>query len=354
MKTKLVYVLTCAPEKDYIEQAHMALWSARHHNPDAHIVLVVDDATDALFVDKRAEVLSYISEMIVVPFEDAALSPMYRSRFIKTQVRELVKGDILFVDSDTICCRNLNEIDQFTCEVGAAGDNNMAFQEDAFKEETIGMVAPLCDISKEEYYYSSGVVYSKDTPMAHKLFALWHRYWLEGTQKGINIDQPAFAKANIEMNHIIENIDDMYNCVLYTQNDYLGKAAILHISKFPQTSFLFKPMVLSIIREQGITSWLEDMILKVHATYLPYDYSIKHSSFMQRRNWIRSIAYAAREYGRYVDATYKEWEFKVGIQAVIKKLMRLHLYRTGIMIWLLYKRYQLRKKSNLRANVCAI
>ena len=66
MKTKLVYVLTCAPDKHYIEQAHISLFSARYHNPDAHIVLIVDQSTDALFVGKRADLLQYLSEKIVV------------------------------------------------------------------------------------------------------------------------------------------------------------------------------------------------------------------------------------------------------------------------------------------------
>ena len=72
MRTKLVYVLTCAPEKHYIEQALMSVFSARHWNPDAHIVLLVDDLTDKLLVGKRADVLDYISEKIVVPFDEAS------------------------------------------------------------------------------------------------------------------------------------------------------------------------------------------------------------------------------------------------------------------------------------------
>ena len=48
MKTKLVYVLTCEPEATYIEQALMAVWSARYWNPDAHIVLLTDNKTSAL------------------------------------------------------------------------------------------------------------------------------------------------------------------------------------------------------------------------------------------------------------------------------------------------------------------
>ena len=78
MQTKLVYVLTCASEKHYIEQALIAVFSARHWNPEACIVLLVDDKTDALLVGKRSEILDYVSEKIVVPFENATLSPMYR------------------------------------------------------------------------------------------------------------------------------------------------------------------------------------------------------------------------------------------------------------------------------------
>ena len=296
MKTKLVYVLTCAPEKDYIEQAHMAIWSAHYHNPDAYIILIVDDLTDKLFEGKRAEILNYISEKIVVPFEDVSLTPLYRSRWIKTQVRELVKGDLLFVDCDTVCCRNISEVDNFTCEVGGAGDNNTPFTEDAYRAGTIRQVAPLCDISNEEYYFSSGVLYCKDTPNVYKLFALWHDNWKKGVDLGINIDQPALVKANIEMGHIITPIDDMYNCVLYTMNQHLYDAAILHISKFPRTSFLFKPKVLAVVREQGITPWLEELILNIDKTWIPYDYAIKHSTFVQREKWIRDMVYAAKMY----------------------------------------------------------
>lgn len=250
MKTKLVYVLTCAPEATYIEQALMAVWSARYHNPDAHIVLIVDDKTDVLLTGKRAEILNYISEKIVIPFEDESLTPMYRSRWIKTQVRELISGDFLFVDCDTICCRSLAEVDDFTCEVGAVGDDNTLFQENAFKASTCKNAAPICDLSNEQYYFSSGVLFCQDTRAVHELFALWHKYWRDGVDKGINIDQPAFAKANIVIGHIIQSIDNVYNCVLYTQNSYLADAVILHVSRFPQMSFLFKPKALAVLRER--------------------------------------------------------------------------------------------------------
>lgn len=354
MKTKLVYVLTCAPEATYIEQALMAVWSARYWNPSAYIVLLTDDKTDLLLHGKRGEILQYITEKIVIPFEEYSLTPLYRSRWIKTQVRQMIEGTFLFVDCDTICCRSISEIDEFICEVGAAGDDNTLFSQNVSKEETSQKVSPLCDISKEEYYFSSGVIFCKDTPATRNFFALWHAYWKEGLAFGIKIDQPSLAKANIETGHIIVPIGNVYNNVLYTQNNHLLESAILHISNFPQTSFLFKKHVLSIIREQGITPWMEELISRIHTTYLPFDYSIKHSTVRQRMTWITEIAYAARIYGKYVNDTYEEWEFKVGIQRLLRYLLRLHFYQFAVAVWLAYKRFQLRKRDNLPSNVCAI
>lgn len=353
MKTKLVYVLTCSPNDDYIEQALIAVWSARYHNPDVHIVLLTDNLTDGLLTGKRGEVLNYISEKIVISFDNDK-NMHYRSRWLKTKVREFVRGNILFVDCDTICCRSIEEIDEFTCEVGAVGDNNTLFKEDLYKDDTVRMVSPLCDISNEDYYYSSGVIYCKDTKKAYELFALWHQFWLEGvTQFGIKFDQPSLAKANIELNHLITPIDGVYNCVLYTQNVFLQQAAILHVSKFPQTSYLFKPKVIRILREQGIVTWLAQLITKCHTTYLPYDYHLKKATTRQRFQWIQDIAYGARMYGKHVDSSFDEWSFGVAIESLIKHLFAFHMYRIGAFLWLQWKFMNVRKKNDLLPNVCA-
>ena len=354
MKTKLVYVLTCAPEATYIEQALMAVWSARYWNPDAHIVLMVDDKTDELMTGKRREILNYISEKICVPFEDESLSPMYRSRWIKTTVRQLIKGDFLFVDCDTICCRSLVKVDDFTCEVGAVGDNNTTFQEDIYKEGTIENVLRVgCDISNEEYYYSSGVVYSKDTENAHQLYELWHKFWIEGTKVGVNIDQPALAKANIERNHIIKPIDDVFNCVLYTQIPQSYSAAILHIPNLKPASFLFKKHMLRIVREQGITSWVSQMIVYVHGTYLPFDYSIRYSSFRQRLHWICLNAKVLYLYGQHVSSTFEDLALRVSIEPLVVFLIKLRCYRTSMVLWMMWKRLKLSRKHLIHPNVCS-
>ena len=355
MKTKLVYVLTCSPEGTYIEQALMSIWSARYHNQDAWIVLITDDRTNQLLVGKRGELLKYISERIVIPFEDDSLSMMYRSRWIKTQVRRFIEGPFLFIDCDTVCCGSLAKIDTFDCEVAAEDDDNVLFQLNVFKDSTTTVVAKLeCDISQEEHYFSSGVLFCKDTPRVHRLYSLWHSYWKDAVRNnGVSIDQPSLAKANIESGHLIQPMPSVYNCVLYTQNSELRNAIILHVNLFDQTSFLFKKNALEIIKRDGIVPWLSYCLTNIHITYLPFDNEIQRSTYKQRLEWIRGIAKAAKLYKRNVKSTFEEWSFRIGPESIVNLLFGLGLYFLGGFIWLEW-RYNVVKNKELRSNICAI
>lgn len=354
MKTKLVYVLTCAPEGNYIEQALMSVWSARHWNPDAHIVLVTDNLTDQLFVDKRAEILDYISEKIVVPFEDDSLSMMYRSRWIKTSVRQLIQGDFLFIDCDTIICKSLGEVDDFNCEIGAVGDSNVSFQEDAFKSVTCGIVSKLSiNITDESYYYSSGVIYVKDTIRTHSFYQHWHDNWKNGCFFNVFIDQPSLMKTNLGFGHMISTIDNKFNSILFTQSPELYNASIIHIAEHRNSCFLFSPLVYKIIMQYGLQPWITCLIINIHGTYLPFDYWIRNSTLSQRVQWIRNLTKSLYIYGEYVDKTFSQIEFKIGINNLIRQLLKHSCCYLAMCIWMCWKRLQLvLKRKSLKENIC--
>lgn len=155
MKTKLVYVLTCAAEAYYIEQALMSIYTARHYNPEAQIILITDDLTDGLLCGTRGQLLRYITEKVVVPFEDASLSMMYRSRWLKTSVRGLISGDFLFIDTDTIINGSLASIDFCGANVAAVWESHLPVAQ--FNAAMVEEIRPKAqalgwDIDKEEYY----------------------------------------------------------------------------------------------------------------------------------------------------------------------------------------------------------
>ena len=357
MVTKLVYVLTCAPEKHYIEQALISVFSARHWNPDAHIVLVVDDKTDSLLVGKRALIMDYVSEKIVVPFENATLSPMYRSRWMKTSVRHLVEGRYLFIDCDTIVAGPLDAVDGMKMEVGAVPDALLPV-----KEYSRSMYAPInnrakvvgYDLSKEEYHFNSGVMLVEASEGANKLYDLWHSCWLASTEKKLTVDQPALARANVEMDHIIQPMDVRYNCIVYTQNVFTREAKILHISSYRNPSFIFSDKVLGFIQENGLDNeWLLSSILNPCSTFLPFDYDVLHSNSKQRRMWREEIARTSKGYGRVIDSSFEDFPMRSPLRGAVLFLFRNGMCRSAARLWMLWKRRSvIVHRKNIKDNVC--
>ena len=354
MQTKLVYVLTCAREATYVEQALISIWSARYHNPDAHITLFVDDKTNELLVDKRAEVLEYITEKIVVPFSNSTTSMMYRSRYIKTQVRELTDGDLLFIDSDTIINHSLAEIDDLSYEVGAVSESNLPisqfhpslFQPMSDTAQKIGW-----DLAGEDYYYSSGVIYAKDTPKTHELFQLWHQYWLKGLEQDVKIDQPSLAKANIECGHLIQRIDNRWNCIMFTYPRKAIEAYILHFAAFRNMSFLFSKRVLGYIKENGLTDYIKDYIINPCNSYIPFDSEFYHYGLKDYMKCYEILKRGIKDYAENIDVTFSDYAPK----NVVYKLLQKGLYKLAIIILLIlkWKRTHLNREYKYTENICA-
>ena len=354
MKTKLVYVLTCAPEATYIEQALISIWSARYHNPDAHIVLLVDDKTNELLVGKRAEVLEYVTEKIVVPFADPEASMMYRSRYIKTQVRELVAGDLLFIDSDTVINHSLEEIDQYSYEVAAVPESNLPiaqFHSDLYQSMCENAEKLGWNYIGEEYYYSSGVVYAKDTPNAHQLFQLWHQYWLAGLKKYVPIDQPSLAKANIECGHLIQLIDNRWNCIMFTYPRKATEAYILHFAAYRNMSFLFSKRVLGYIKDNGLTEYIKDYIKHPCNSYIPFDSESYHYGLKDYIKCYNILEKGVKDYAENIDDTFVDYTPKNLVNTLLQK----RLYKLAIITLLVlrWKRTRLNKKYKYTENICA-
>ena len=356
MKTKLVYVLTCAPEKHYIEQALMSVFSARHWNPDAHIVLLVDDLTDRLLTGKRAEVMEFVSEKIIVPFEDDSLSMMYRSRFIKTSVRQRIDGDFLFIDCDTIVCKSLNDIDSFDMEVGAVFESHLpvnAYCRELY-EKSVAVNSKLgVDLDAEGQYFSSGVLYVKETPQTHRFYQTWHRNWLEGLEVGVTIDQPSLAKTNRDNGHIINRIPDTYNCILFTRNSFTEQSHILHVAAFRNPSFLFTDKVFMLLESGGLREWIKDFLLHPCDSMLPFDYSVRYSSPLKRRDWIHAIARTASSIQHNLPELTDDFPMQSSLRCVVLWMFHHRFFKTGATVWMLWKRQQvLRKKAGIKDNVC--
>ena len=97
MKTKLLYVIISDERDIYLEQGYVSMCSAKMQMPECHITILTDVKTSDSFKDIRKEETKYADEIIKVPL-DPDLPAQKRSRLLKTNARNYVDGDFLFID----------------------------------------------------------------------------------------------------------------------------------------------------------------------------------------------------------------------------------------------------------------
>lgn len=229
MKTKLLYVAVSSDKDIYLEQAYVSMFSAKFYMPDAKITLLTDKMTADSFTGVRKEFVKYVDELVVVPLDSQKYNAQKRSRLLKTNARNHVEGDYLFIDSDTIVTRPFYDVDEITYEIAACWDTHSPAKTSPFYYMTLRDGRKLnWPVENEEHYFNSGVIYVKDTPLAHQFYALWNKNLQDGYPAGVTMDQPAFAKTNYMMGHVIGTLHDTWNCELKYGVRWLKDARIVH------------------------------------------------------------------------------------------------------------------------------
>lgn len=227
MRTKIVYVLTSTEQDLFLEQTLLSVYSLRLYNADADILLVVDDNTDKTLVGQRRDILKYVSQKIVVNIP-SIYNQKQRSRFLKTSLRDIVQGDFLFIDSDTIIAASLADIDNIDVIIGAVPDlHEGKIPVNKLYKHYIKKMNWKISVGT---YFNSGVLFCKDTFDAYTFYHNWHENWLESVKKGFFIDQPALAKADMMSNGIIKKLSGEWNCQSETFESisFMYKAKIIH------------------------------------------------------------------------------------------------------------------------------
>ncbi len=228
MKTKLVYVLVSSEKDIYLEQAYVSMLSAKHHMPTVHITLLTDSKTKESFFGTREKESSIADEIIAVEI-DPSFSAQKRSRLLKTNVRNYVQGDFLFIDCDTIVVKPLDDIDEIDVDIAACWDTHVPFKDNPYRSMCIELGTKLgWPIENETEYYNSGVIFARDTPTAHTFFAKWNENYQKGTLKKIFMDQPSLAMTNYELGHQIKTLPDSWNCEFKHGSRYFKEAKIIH------------------------------------------------------------------------------------------------------------------------------
>lgn len=257
MITKIVYVLVSSKKDFFWEQCLISIMSVRHLMPEAYTVLVCDTETKESLCDNiRNQITQYFSEIIAIPFEND-VEKTKRSRILKVSLRNIVNGDFLYIDCDTLITQPLYEIDSFPYTIAAVLDGHCLFKcnpmREFFLSQNKHLNYPHDKICK---YYNGGVMYVKDTDESYLFYNLWHKNYLISCEKGVFIDEPALSMTNIEQNDIIHEIDGTWNCQIRFGALYLATNKILHFcsKKNMPVSYLSNKNYLNKVKEEGMNT----------------------------------------------------------------------------------------------------
>lgn len=356
MNLKFTYVLTCAPDKHYIEWVLISLYSLRRIHPEAYTILLVDDKTDAILTGGRALVLDYVSEKIVVDCP-SEMNLGARSRYIKTSIRQHVSGDFIYLDCDTVVCTPLDELDYLNVKIGAIDDNHLLISEyndnlysnTKKNAELIGL-----DLDKVSHYHNGGVLLARDCPEAHALYDAWHSNWLKSFQLGCPLDEPSLALADVQMGQVIQRIPQEYDCITYTQPAFFYDAKILHISSIMNECYLFSTPMLDYIRDNGLTNWVKWVIEHAKGTILTYEYLIYHSNIRDRYRWKRELVEHSRKISENMPQLISSFPMHSRFRSLVIWFMRHRCFGIAAFVWMFVSRMNaFFHRTHLKPNVIA-
>lgn len=275
MKTKIVYVLVSTEKDIYLEQAWVSIFSLRYFNKDVEVVVLSDDKTALRINNQETDGFrKEISKIVSVPFEEN-VSNRERSRWLKTNIRSLINGDFLFLDTDTIVTDSLAEVDAFEFDLGMVYAWHCKMINRPNKSFVKRRVKRLfnIDLRDETDYFNSGVIFCKDTEKCNRFFRKWHENWLmaKDKPKGIQDQQSLIVTVN-ELGGVYAMSGD-YNCQPIYSMKYIATAKIVHFFNLKWDNHEWSPFCkddfyLDIKRKRGISEENKQMILSCRSTFI--------------------------------------------------------------------------------------
>ncbi|GHU98443.1 hypothetical protein FACS189483_06470 [Spirochaetia bacterium] len=227
---KYVYVLTSSETDLYYEQFFLSTTSLRLHNPDAHIVALIDEKTKAGLTGVRAGYEKIITDIIVIAVP-SEFSQKEASRWIKTSINRYVTGDFLFIDCDTIITGKLKCDFPPEIKIGAVPDCHVPLSKHHLREyfQNEDAQAGFCSSVKNDFRYNGGLIYCNGSAEALLFFDKWHSLWQESRNKGNSQDMPALNQANYVLGNAITELGGEWNCqISHNGLPYLCDAKIIH------------------------------------------------------------------------------------------------------------------------------
>lgn len=273
MKTQIVYTLISS-EKDYfLEELWVSLYSLRLFHPEAIVKVLVDEPTKE-YMTKFSELCELITEIVIVSVP-ANYNAKQRSRVIKTTVRNVIDGAYLFIDTDTVICKPLEEIDKLECDIAAVPDGHLHLSECMFPPTNSVNKIFKTDVSDSKYWFNSGVMFVADNELTRKFYKRWNENWTYSCfKKGQSQDQPALLATDKEFGYLISELPGIYNAQVAMSLKYFADAAIVHwwhmsfIENQDYSPFFSLQIYKDVKMAKGLTADIKEIIMHCKQSFV--------------------------------------------------------------------------------------
>ncbi len=240
MKLQLVYVLISSESDFFLEEFWVSLFSLRRFHPKDKVVVLTDHPT-AERVRDRPQLASMITDLKIIDLPDD-YDGRLRSRTLKTSVRNLIDGDFMTIDTDTVICGSLDEVDNLPVKnIGMVPEMHGPFKNHITYKFITNELKRIygTDVSDAPYWFNSGCMLVRDNEFTREFFKKWNEEWKVVTfQKNASSDQRPLLKVDHDYGYIIECLPDTFNCQVALSIQYLHEAKILHFWHMKDDFFL--------------------------------------------------------------------------------------------------------------------
>ena len=225
------------------------------------------------------------------------------------------------------------------CQIGAVLDSHRCVRQYNPKEQcNLIKWAGQCgwNFSNVEEYFSSGVLYVKDTNLVRLFYKKWYEYYCLSTSAGVYYDQISLERTKQDY-QIIQYIPDVWNTIMYIRPKFIDQAKIIHFTSLDNNSFLFSKRVLRYIRENGLTPYVKYYIRYPMESYVPY--MKKYYKGVEIFKTICMVARGAKQYAQCIDDNFVDLKIPLRIGKLVKRMYSFKMYYTATVLWILWIRF---------------
>ena len=279
MIPQIVYVLVANEKNLYLEEMWVSIFSLRRHHPEATVKVLMDVETKE-YLSRFPQLTSMIDETVVVQ-TPAGYNAKQRSRQIKTTIRNVLKGDYIFIDTDTVICKPLDGIVEDIRElkdfrgIAAVREGHATMKDTLFPPNgTVKRIFDI-DISQSPLMTNSGVMFVADIPFTHEFYKRWNENWKRSCfEKGNSQDQPSLYATDCQYGYVIRELSGIYNAQVAMSLKYYADAVILHwwhmdfIEDQSYSPYFSLEIYKDLKKEGEITPQIEELIINAKQSFV--------------------------------------------------------------------------------------